>query len=402
MILGVPVHPPAVVDVCVVGGGIVGLAVARQVLLDRPGAGVLLVEKESEVANHQSGRNSGVVHAGLYYRPGSEKARLCRQGVGLLQEYCAAHGLPYDACGKLVVALDADEEGRLEAMQARGGALGVPGLERLGPDGIRAHEPHVVGRQALWSPSTAITDFAAVARALAQEVTTLGGEVRLGTTVTAIDGHAVRTDTGDVDARSVVICAGLQADRLSRAAGGPDGPRIVPFRGEYLRLRPDRSHLVRGLVYPVPDPTTPFLGVHFTRRVDGAVDVGPNAVLALALEGYRWRDVSPGHLASLAAFGGTWRLARRHWRTGVHEVRGSLSRRTFARRAAAYLPGLGTGDLERAPAGVRAQAVQADGTLVDDFVVARHGPVVAIRNAPSPAATSSLAIAEHVASLLPT
>lgn len=401
MILGVPHHPPAVVDVCVVGGGIVGLAVARQVLLDRPGASVLLVEKEVAVATHQSGRNSGVVHAGIYYRPGSEKARLCRRGVGLLQEYCAARGLPYHACGKLVVALDADEEGRLEAMHARAGALGVPGLEQLGPDGIRAHEPHVVGRRALWSPSTAITDFAAVARALADDVRHLGGAIRLGTAVRAIDGHAVHTDDGDVDARSVVICAGLHADRLSRGAGGPDGPRIVPFRGEYLRLRADRSHLVHGLVYPVPDPTTPFLGVHLTRRVDGAVDVGPNAVLALAREGYRWRDVSLQHLASLATFSGTWRLARAHWRTGAHEVWGSLSRRALARRAAAYLPALTVGDLERAPAGVRAQAVDADGSLVDDFVVARHGPVVAVRNAPSPAATSSLAIAEHVAALLP-
>ncbi len=386
-----------VVDACVVGGGIVGLAVARQLLLERPGRSVVVLEKETDLGRHQTGRNSGVVHAGLYYRPGSEKARLCRRGVELLRAHCAARGLPYDACGKLVVALDADEEAQLDALQARAAEVGVPGLERLGPDGLRAHEPHVVGRAALWSPSTAITDFTAVARSFADDVVAGGGEVRLGATVTALDGHRLRTaDGSEVEAGTVVVCAGLHADRVDRWGGGPSAPRIVPFRGEYLRLRPGREHLIRGLVYPVPDAATPFLGVHFTRRVDGAVDVGPNAVLALAREGYRWRDLSARDLADLLGYGGTWRLAATHWRTGLHELAGSASRRTFARRAAAYVPSLQLADLERAPAGVRAQAVAADGRLVDDFVVTRHGPIVAVRNAPSPAATSSLAIAEHV------
>jgi L-2-hydroxyglutarate oxidase len=396
----VPATLPTAADVCVIGGGIVGLAVARQVLLDRPGAAVALLEKEATLGAHQTGRNSGVVHAGLAYRPGSEKARLCRRGVGLLQGYCAERGLPYDPCGKLVVALDAAEEQAVLALRERATALGVPGLEVVGPDGIRDREPHVTGRAALWSPTTAITDFGAVARALAADVVAGGGSVHRATEVLGIDGPTVGTRCGSLRAGTIVICAGLQADRLSRRAGGPDGPRLVPFRGEYLRLRPDRAHLVRGLVYPVPDPATPFLGVHLTRRVDGHVDVGPNAVLALAREGYRWRDVSPTDLRELAAYPGTWRLARRHWRTGVHEVVGSLSRRALARRAAAYLPALRAADLRRAPAGVRAQAVAADGSLVDDFVVVRHGRVLAVRNAPSPAATSALAIAEHVAALV--
>ena len=371
----------------VVGGGIVGLAVAHQLLLDRPGAAVTVLEKEPRLAAHQSGRNSGVVHAGIYYAPGSVKAALCRRGVALLRDFCTEHAIPIDPCGKLVVARDEAEADRLPALLERARAVSAPGLEILGPDGIRDHEPHAVGRAALWSPSTAIVDFGAVAAALAADVTARGGVVRTGVPVTS---------TAQLDADEVVVCAGLHTDRVSKLAGGPDDPRIVPFRGEYLRLRPERAHLVRGLVYPLPDPRYPFLGVHFTRRVSGDVDVGPNAVLALSREGYRWRDLSPRDLTELAAYPGTWRLAAAHWRTGAHEVRGSLSRRTFARRAAAYVPALEAADLIRAPAGVRAQAVDRQGHLVDDFVLVRHGHVLSVRNAPSPAATSSLAIAERI------
>jgi L-2-hydroxyglutarate oxidase LhgO len=362
---------------------------------------VTVVEKETSLAAHQTGRNSGVVHAGIYYAAGSVKADLCRRGVGLLRELCAEHDLPFQEIGKLVVAVNDDEVPRLEALAARAQAAGVPGLERLGPEGIRDREPNVVGHAALWSPTTAITDFAAITRAMATEVTAGGGAVLTGAEVTGIDADAVALADGRrIPAERVVICAGLQTDRVSRLAGGSGAPRIVPFRGEYLRLRPGRTDLVHRLVYPVPDPQYPFLGVHFTPRVSGAVDVGPNAVLALAREGYRWRDVSPRDLVELARFPGTWRLTRQHWRTGAFEVRGSVSRHAFARRAQAYAPSLEPDDLVRAPAGVRAQAVDRDGSLVDDFVLVRHGNVLSVRNAPSPGATSSLAIAEHIVDTL--
>lgn len=411
--------------VVVVGAGIIGLAIARQILHTRPGGEVVVVDKEHRLAAHQSGRNSGVVHAGVYYPPGSLKARLCRRGVGMLRELCAEHGVTYRECGKIVVASDRDELGRLDELERRATANGVPGLSRLGPAGIAEFEPHVTGVDALHSPSTAVTDFAAVCHALATEVGAAGGQILLGHEVVALTPYAgrvrvrVRRDTrmdevggsrvdGDVghladgttfDAGTVIVCAGLHADWLARLAGGARDPRIVPFRGEYLGLVPSARHLVNALVYPVPDPRYPFLGVHLSRTYDDQVVIGPNAVLALAREGYRWRDVDLRELAATLAYPGMLRLAARHWRTGVGELYRSVVRRAFLRRARVYVPELAAEHLEDRPAwkaGVRAQALARDGSLVDDFLIERHGPLTVLRNVPSPAATSSLAIAEHV------
>jgi L-2-hydroxyglutarate oxidase LhgO len=386
----------------VVGAGIVGLAVARRLSELRPGVHLTVVDKEGDVGVHQTGHNSGVVHAGLYYAPGSLKARLCTRGRGLLREFCTGHGLAYEECGKLVVARNEAELPALREIERRATANGVPGLRRLAGGELRDVEPEVVGAAALHSPHTAIVDFRAVARALAGDLRQAGHEVRLGFEVTGVrqpagGGVVVASAGEELAVDRLVVCAGLQADRVSRLAGDEEGPAIVPFRGEYLRLVPERSSLVRGLVYPVPDPRYPFLGVHFTRRVDGGVDIGPNAVLALAREGYRWRDVRPGELLGTLTWPGMRPLAREHWRTGLAEIRGSLSRSVFLAAAREYVPALTPADVRRAPAGVRAQAVDRDGTLVDDFRVNRLGPVVTVRNAPSPAATSALAIGEYVA-----
>jgi L-2-hydroxyglutarate oxidase LhgO len=385
--------------VAVVGAGLVGLAVGRRYAAS--GVDVTVFDKEEDVAVHQSGHNSGVVHAGVYYAPGTLKATLCRRGVGLLKEFCAEHGLAYREVGKVVVARDPAEAARLDAIEARARANGVPGLRRLGPDGLRELEPNVRGVAALHSPTTAIVDYRAVARAMASDITAAGGRVVLGSAVTAIDpagadGVAVTAGAQRGRFDRVVVCAGLQSDVVARLAGDQPGPVIVPFRGEYYRLRPEMSGLVRGLVYPVPDPAYPFLGVHLTPRVDGTVDIGPNAVLALRREGYRKFDVGLRESYEVVRWAGARRLFRQHWRAGVHELRGSLSTRAFVAAARAYVPELTAHDVVRAPAGVRAQAVDADGSLVDDFRISRLGPVTALRNAPSPAATSSLAIAEHL------
>ncbi|MEU3453541.1 L-2-hydroxyglutarate oxidase [Micromonospora sp. NPDC006766] len=384
----------------VVGAGIVGLAVARELLIRRPGSTVVVLEKERQVGQHQTGHNSGVVHAGVYYQPGSLKATLCRRGVALLREYTAEHDIAYQELGKVIVARDATEKARLTDLFGRARDNGVPGVRLLGPDGLRDREPHARGRAALLSPHTAVVDFGAVARSLAADVARLGGEVRLGTAVTGFTRRGeqmVLATTGqNVVAEQVILCAGLHVDRLATLAGGDPSPRILPFRGEYYRLRPERSSLVRGLIYPVPDPRYPFLGVHLTRRVDGTVDVGPNAVLALAREGYRRRDVRLGDLFATLGYSGFPRLAARHWRTGVQEMLGSLLKGRFVAAARHYVPELAAADLVRAPAGVRAQAVDRRGDLVDDFRIEIMGRVIAVRNAPSPAATSSLAIAEHV------
>jgi L-2-hydroxyglutarate oxidase LhgO len=384
----------------VIGAGIVGLAVARRL---SGHADVTVLDKEDRVAAHQTGHNSGVAHAGLYYPPGSLKATLCRRGRTLLRDYCAERGLPYTECGKVVVARDGAEAERLAEVERRARANGVPDLSRLDARGLRTVEPHARGVAALHSPRTAIVDFAAVARALAGDLP--AGALRLGFEVAAIRRGArsavVRSATGaELEFDTVVVCAGLHSDRVSRLAGDSPGPAIVPFRGEYYRLVPERAGLVRGLIYPVPDPRYPFLGIHLTRRVDGTVEVGPNAVLALAREGYGWGTVAPRDVWQTLRWSGFRRMARTHWRTGVRELHGSLSRRAFVAAARRYVPELTVADVQRAGAGVRAQAVDADGTLVDDFRIHRLGPVLAVRNAPSPAATSSLAIAEHVADVL--
>ncbi|MDC5696561.1 L-2-hydroxyglutarate oxidase [Intrasporangium calvum] len=384
----------------IVGGGIVGLAIGREIMRQRPGVRVVVLEKEDRVAGHQTGHNSGVVHAGIYYRPGSLKAELCTRGRHLLRDYCAEQGIVYDECGKLVVAVDPAEIGRLDALEETARANAVPGLTRLDAVGIREIEPHAAGLAALHSPHTAITDFVAVAEAMAREIRGGGGEVRLGSEVTGVERRPGGVDVTCGPERHrvdhVVLCAGLQADRVAGLAGDRGGPRIVPFRGEYLSVTAPKRDLVRGMVYPVPDPRYPFLGVHFTRRVTGALDVGPNAVLSLKREGYRRSDVSLADVRDTVTWPGFWHLAQRHWRTGAKEVVGSLSTRAYLRVASRYVPEIGPADVVRNGMGVRAQAVERDGTLVDDFRITHGDGVTSVRNAPSPAATSSLAIAEHV------
>jgi L-2-hydroxyglutarate oxidase LhgO len=393
----------------VVGGGIIGTAVARRLLELQPDAHVTVLEKEDRLAAHQTGRNSGVVHAGLYYPPGSLKALLCRRGVGLLKDYCAEKGLAYDEVGKVLVALDEAEQQRLDAIAERARANGVPGIRVIDRAELHELEPHVTGVAGLHSPTTAIVDYAGITRQLAADAAARGATVRTGFPVTGFEhttGPAgeevvVRGGTGEelvVD--RVVLCAGLQVDRLAELAGDVHAPRIVPFRGEYFALVPEKRTLVNGLVYPVPDPRYPFLGVHLTPRFDGEVLVGPNAVLALAREGYRRRDVSLRELAEVVRYPGFRTFAAQHWRTGLGEMRGSLSKRAFTAAARRYVPELTVSDLVPADAGIRAQAVETDGSLVDDFRISRAGAVVAVRNAPSPAATSSLAIAEHIVDAL--
>lgn len=383
-----------------VGAGIIGLAVARE--LTTRGATVTVLDKEDRVAAHQTGHNSGVAHAGLYYQPGSLKALLCRRGIGLLEKFCAEHELPYDECGKLVIARTEAELAPLREIERRASENGVPGLRMLsGLSEIREVEPYATGVAALHSPHTAIVDFAAVTRALAAEVEAAGGSVRLGFEVVRIAPTSsevlVSSPSDTLAFDRLVVCAGLQSDRVARLAGDTPGPAIVPFRGEYYRLVPARTSLVKGLIYPVPDPRYPFLGVHFTRRVDGGVDLGPNAVLATAREGYRRGDLSLSDLRETFAWPGFRRLAARHWRMGLKEMYGSLSKRAFVAAARTFVPDLTLADVVPAPAGVRAQAVDTDGSLVDDFRIGRIANVVTIRNAPSPGATSSLAIAQHIA-----
>ncbi|MFM9140268.1 MAG: L-2-hydroxyglutarate oxidase [Solirubrobacterales bacterium] len=384
----------------VVGGGILGLAAARLASVGELADEVVVLEKEPATGRHQTGRNSGVVHAGLYYEPGSLKARLCRRGVGLLRDYCAANGLAWEQCGKVLVASDARGAARLEAIAERATANGVPGIEILDRAGLAEVEPHARGVAALHSPTTAITDYAAVARSFAREVEA-GGEVRTGAAASRVEhagGSPVVVLAGGerLAADRVLVCAGLQSDLLARASGRSGDPAIVPFRGEYWALRPGRAGLVRGLIYPAPDPALPFLGVHLTRCVDGRVLVGPNAVLAGAREGYRRRDIDLADLRCALAWPGLWRLVAGHPAAVGVELGRSASRRLFARGARQLVPELEASDLEPAVAGVRAQALDRDGSLVEDFRIESGRGVVWVRNAPSPAATASMAIAEEL------
>lgn len=399
------------VDVAIIGAGIVGLATARRLLELRPGLRVALLEKEAEVATHQSGHNSGVVHAGLYYPPGSLKARLCREGKAALEAYCVEKSIPLEHVGKLVVALADEELPRLAALHERATGNAVPGLEIIGPERIREIEPHAAGIRALWSPRTGIVDFRRVALAYADDVRAAGGTVATGRRVTGVEerpGEAVvrwsgsgagGRGGGELAASSVVSCAGLWSDRVAAMTGegGHAAPRIVPFRGDYYTLTPPARALVRGLLYPVPDPRFPFLGVHFTRRIDGEVWAGPNAVLAFAREGYRRRDVSLPDLVSTLAYPGFLRLAGKYLRTGVAEMWRDWSKRAFLGELQRYLPELRGDQIVFGPSGVRAQAVARDGSMVDDFDFAGSGRVLHVRNAPSPAATASLAIGGVIA-----
>ena len=390
-------------SVLVIGGGVVGLAVADRVLREDPAARVTVLEKEDGWATHQTGRNSGVVHSGLYYPPGSAKARWCRAGAEDLLAFCAEEGVPHARTGKLVVATAPEELPRLAALHERGLANGLD-VRRVDADEAREHEPHVAALAALHVPETGVVDYAAVSAALVRRLRAAGADLRTGTTVLGgredARGVTVATSTGEERADVVVTCAGLHTDTVARRLGHDPSVRVVPFRGEYHELAPEAAHLVRGLVYPVPDPDLPFLGVHLTRGVDGVVHAGPNAVPALAREGYGWGVVSARDLAGTLAWPGTWRLARRQARTGLAEVTRSLSRR-FGDSVRRLVPEVRDEHLRPSPAGVRAQAVRPDGTLVDDFLVERTARCAHVLNAPSPAATASLEIARHVVGLLP-
>lgn len=391
------------VRAAVVGGGIVGVAVARELLVSGTAAEVTLYEKEPQLASHQTGRNSGVVHAGLYYEPGGLKAALCRRGVGLLQELTARRHVPYDECGKVVVARDETELARLRVIFDRALANGVPGVRMIDAAELARIEPHARGIAALYSPTTAITDYAAVTRALAEDVTEAGGRVLLGQEVTGMhdDGTRVSVVSGSGAATFdlVVNCAGLQSDRLAKASGDSANPRIVPFFGAYFLLRPERRSLVNGLIYPVPDPRYPFLGVHLTKRIDGEIMVGPNAFLAGGREAYNALALVPRDLAAVAGFGGFWRFAAGNIPAAIREGRTVLSRKVFIEAARAYVPELGVADVVPGRRGIRAQAMNPDGSLVDDFVITGSKRILQVRNAPSPGATSSMAIAEHIVGL---
>ncbi|MEJ7795040.1 MAG: L-2-hydroxyglutarate oxidase [Nocardioides sp.] len=382
--------------VAVVGGGIIGTAVARHLAQRVDGAEVVLLEKEDRLAGHQTGHNSGVVHAGLYYEPGSLKATLCRRGVHLLQEFTGRHDLPYDECGKVVVALDETESDRLRALHARAVANGVPGVRVIDGDELREIEPHAHGVRALHSPHTAIVDYPAVTRALADELRDAGGSIRLGHEVTSLEtrGRTVVLDSHE-ELDLVILCAGLQSDRVARLAGETKDPRIVPFYGDYLLLSSAKEHLVNGLVYPVPDPRYPFLGVHLTKRVDGRVMLGPNAFLSLGREAYQGRLV-PRDLRDAVGFPGFWRFAAGNLSAAAREAGTALSTRRLVAEAGRYVSGIEPDGVTRGPRGIRAQAMDSRGRLVDDFVISGTDRLVHVRNAPSPGATSALAIAEHI------
>jgi (S)-2-hydroxyglutarate dehydrogenase len=388
-------------DLAVVGAGIVGLAVAREFLRRRAGARVIVLDKEQAVGRHQTSHNSGVIHRGVYYRPGSLKARLCVEGARLMEEFCDEHAVPYERCGKLIVAVSEAELPRLADLEARGHANGVPGLRRLEAGQIRDIEPECTGLAALHSPATGIVDYGAVAAALAAELRAAGAVLALGTQITAMSRHGgqtvLRHEAGSVRASWAIVCAGLWSDRLATASGAPADPRIVPFRGGYLRLAAGQDQVVRGMVYPVPDPELPFLGVHVTRQVGGHVLLGPTALLVAARDAYDLRTVRMRDVAATLIWPGTWLVGKRFFRTGLGEMRMAASRAAFVRACARYVPAIEGMRLDRGTfSGVRAQAVGRDGRLLDDFAISQTPGATHVRNAPSPAATSSLALAREL------
>ncbi len=392
--------PPRECDLAVVGGGIVGMAVARELLARRPGARLCVLEGEERIGQHQTGHSSGVVHAGIYYEPGTLKARLCVEGARELYGYCEERGVPFRRSGKLVVAVDAGELSRLDELERRGRANGVPGLRRLAGDEIAAVEPGARGVAALHSPNTGVVDFVAVAASFAADAESAGGTVHCGARVKGVERRpgwiALRHARGTTLARSAVFCAGLWSDRLAVACGAPADPRIVPFRGAYLRLRPAEAELIRANVYSVPDPALPFLGAHLTRTLAGEVLVGPSALLSPARDAYRLATLRPRDLAATLAWPGTWRMAATHRSAALRELRHAASPGAFLAEAARLVPALRGTRADPGPVGIRAQALGRDGALVDDFVVHRSERAVHVRNAPSPAATSSLALARLI------
>jgi L-2-hydroxyglutarate oxidase len=386
---------PSDYDYCVIGGGIVGLATAMALSEREGGARIVLLEKEAAIARHQTGHNSGVIHAGIYYQPGSLKARLCRDGAEATKQFCRQNGIAFETCGKLLVATNEKELERLDGLEERARLNGI-GFERLGSDALHAVEPQIAGLGALIVPSTGIVDYAAVCAAMAQRLTASGVDIRLNTTVSAIheeSGAVTVVGAGErLRARRLIVCAGLQSDRLARLAGMNIDHRIVPFRGEYYVLPNERAAVVRHLIYPVPDPDLPFLGIHLTRTIDGGVTVGPNAVLGFSREGYPKGSMSIKDIGDMLGFPGFWRVIARNWRSGSSEFANSLSKKRYLAECRKYCPSLSLGDLGRASAGIRAQAVLRDGSLVHDFLFVESDRMLHVCNAPSPAATSAIPI----------
>jgi (S)-2-hydroxyglutarate dehydrogenase len=392
--------PPERSDLTVVGAGLIGLAVARELIVRHPGLSVCVLEREAGLAAHQSGHNSGVIHAGVYYPPGSLKARLSAEGARELFGFCADRGIPHERCGKLILATGPAELGRLAALELRARRAGVPGLRRLDADQVREVEPHASAVAGLHSPSTGIVDFSAVLDALAAEIGRTGGSIAFGCGVLGVTSTArglrVRHARGTHETRTAVFCAGAWADRLAVISGADPDPRIVPFRGAYLALKEPRRRLVRSLVYPVPDPRLPFLGVHFTRTIGGAVLIGPSALVVGARDAYQLRRIRSADLRDTLSWPGTWRMLRRHWPAALDELGHLAIPGRLVRAAARLIPALGPEDVEPSFAGVRAQAVGRDGRLVDDFVFSRTDRALHVRNAPSPGATAAFAIARHI------
>jgi L-2-hydroxyglutarate oxidase len=391
-------------DLIIVGGGIVGLATAYRYLQKYPGRHVVVLEKESDVALHQTGHNSGVLHSGIYYKPGSLKAENCKRGKSAMEAFCQEQNIPFDPVGKVIVATRDEQIPLLNNIFERGQASGVP-CEIIGVERLAELEPHVRGVAAIHVPSAGIVDYALVCKRLKACIEQAGGQVLTGQEVTSIttglQGLTLRTRDGVRTTKHAINCTGLQSDRTMEMAGGTRPARIVPFRGEYYELKPEAQHLCRGLIYPVPDPNFPFLGVHFTRMIGGGVECGPNAVLALAREGYKWSDINPADLWDALTYKGFWRMAAKHWRTGFGEVWRSISKKAFVRALSELVPEIQADQLVPAPAGVRAQALGPDGTMVDDFLIRKDHSLLNVLNAPSPAATSSLAIGDAIVDRLP-
>ena len=391
-------------DIVIIGAGIVGLATAYQLLQRYPGKSVRILEKEASPALHQTGHNSGVLHSGIYYKPGSYKAKNCREGKVLMESFCEKEGISYEICGKVIVALDETELPAMEMIFQRGLENGVD-CEKINGNQLREIEPHAAGIQAIRVPEAGIVSYPQVCKRLAERIEEMGGCLQYNARVTDMveksEGTVVQTNHGDVIAKIVVNCAGLQNDRVTKMSGAKPPARIVPFRGEYYELKEDAKHLCKHLIYPVPDPNFPFLGVHFTRMIDGSVECGPNAVLALAREGYTWTDINIRDLAGTLSYAGFWKMMSKHWRSGMGEMHRSLSRKAFTKALARLMPEIRESHLRKAPAGVRAQALMPDGSMIDDFLYKEHGRVVNVCNAPSPAATSSLSIGKAIVERVP-
>ena len=388
-------------DTVVVGAGIVGLATAHAVQDRFPDKSVLVLEKETRIGLHQTGRNSGVIHSGIYYKPGSFKARFCKAGNASMQAFCSEHGIPFELCGKVIVATDARDLAQLDVLYKRGVENGLE-VRRLSAPEMREIEPHMAGIAGLHVPSTGIVDYKAVLAKLAALVVARGGEIRFDTRVLSVRDRVIETTSGDVECRTLINCAGLYSDRVARASGADVQARIVPFRGEYYQLKPERASLVKGLIYPVPNPSFPFLGVHCTRMMDGSVHLGPNAVLAFSREGYHKSTVNLRDLAETLTYPGFWKLAVRHWRDGTQEMVRSFSRAAFVRSLQRLVPEITEDDVIPSEAGVRAQALRPDGTLEDDFLIVQRPGAIHVCNAPSPAATASLEIGKTVAAAIAT